>query len=231
MTANVIALSVQTGSGGFAVAHQVAERLGFRYYDWEITSEAAVRAGVSPNEVIAAERVPGFVERMMRRLGAASAVSVEGGPVFSELSPAAWSTRPAEPDLGRLPPVHRAHRPGARRQGDAVIVGHAGAAHTARHARRRCGSWSTARWSMRAERLAIEQEHRLDEAPPRDQAVRQGPHRAAQARLPLRLAGRRDVRPQPQQRPPAVMTSSLEAVIDAARAVPWDRFVARPQVS
>src|SRR5687768_8495518 len=92
MTANVIALSVQTGSAGFAIAHQVADQLGYRYYDWEITSEAASRAGVSPNEVIAAERVPGFVERMMRRLGAASAVTVEGSPVFGELSPAAWTT-------------------------------------------------------------------------------------------------------------------------------------------
>lgn len=91
MTANVIAFSVQTGSGGFAIARQVADQLGYRYYDWEITSEAASRAGVSPNDVIASERVPGFVERMMRRLGAASAVTVEGSPVFGELSPAAWS--------------------------------------------------------------------------------------------------------------------------------------------
>src|SRR4051794_29428583 len=92
MPANVVAMSVQTGSGGFAVAHRVAEGLGFRYYDWEITSEAASRAGVSPTEVIAAERVPGFLERMMRRLGAVSTVSLETSAVFSDPSPDIYST-------------------------------------------------------------------------------------------------------------------------------------------
>ena len=67
MTASVIALSIQAGSGGFAVARHLAEELGYRYYDWEITSEAATRAGVTPSEVAASERVPGFFERMMRR--------------------------------------------------------------------------------------------------------------------------------------------------------------------
>ena len=61
MPASVISFSVETGSGGFAIARRVSDRLGFRYYDWEITSEAAARAGVSPNEVIAAERVPSFL--------------------------------------------------------------------------------------------------------------------------------------------------------------------------
>jgi cytidylate kinase len=91
MPANVVAFSVQTGSGGFTVAHRVSDQLGFRYYDWEITSEAASRAGVTPNEVIAAERVPGFLERMMRRLGAVSTVSLEGSPGFSEPSPAMYN--------------------------------------------------------------------------------------------------------------------------------------------
>jgi cytidylate kinase len=92
MAASVVALSVQAGSGGYTIAHHVADRLGFRYYDWEITSEAAARAGVTPNDVIAAERVPGFVERIMRRLGAVSTVSIEGGPTFAEPSPAMWNT-------------------------------------------------------------------------------------------------------------------------------------------
>ena len=163
MSANVVTLSVQTGSGGFLVARQVSERLGFRYYDWEITSEAADRAGVSPNEVIAAERVPGFVERMMRRLGAASAVTVEGSPLFGELSPAAWSNAlqsMTSDDYRQF--IERVVLELADR-GEAVIVGHA-AQHTlkARHDTLRVlihGSHA-----KRIERLAIEQELTVDEA-------------------------------------------------------------------
>lgn len=163
MTANVIAFSVQTGSGGFAIARQAAEQLGYRYYDWEITSEAASRAGVSPNEVIAAERVPGFVERMMRRLGAASAVSVEGSPVFGELSPAAWSTALqslTSDDYRQF--IERIVLELAE-QGSAVIVGHA-SQFTLR------GRPGTLRvlvhgsLDVRGQRLAIEQDLTVDEA-------------------------------------------------------------------
>lgn len=125
MPASVVALSVQTGSGGFTVAHHVADRLGFRYYDWEITSEAAARAGVTPNDVIAAERVPGFVERIMRRLGAVSTVSIEGGPTFAEPTPAMWNTviqSLTSDDYRQF--IEKIVLELADR-GDAVIVGHA----------------------------------------------------------------------------------------------------------
>jgi cytidylate kinase len=128
MPASVVSLSVQTGSGGFAVARRVADRLGFRYYDWEITSEAAARAGVSPNEVIAAERVPSFLERMMHRLGAVSTVSLESSPGFSEPSPATWSTALqslTSDDYRQF--IERVVIELAER-GEAVIVGHAGQA-------------------------------------------------------------------------------------------------------
>ena len=57
MPADVVALSVQNGSNGYTIARRVAEALRFRYYDWEITLEAARIAGVPPAEVAAAERV------------------------------------------------------------------------------------------------------------------------------------------------------------------------------
>jgi cytidylate kinase len=125
MTATVVALSVQTGSGGFAMAHRIAEKLGFRYYDWEITSEAASRAGVSPNDVIAAERVPGFIERVMRRLGAASAVSIDGTAVFADPSPQVWNTAIASLDSDSYRPVIERVVGELADQGKAVIVGHA----------------------------------------------------------------------------------------------------------
>jgi cytidylate kinase len=125
MSATVVALSVQTGSGGFALAHQLSDRLGFRYYDWEITSEAAARAGVSPTDVIAAERVPGFIERVMRRLGAASAVSMDGTSVFADPSPAVWTNAIASLDSDSYRPVVERVVLELAEQGEAVIVGHA----------------------------------------------------------------------------------------------------------
>jgi cytidylate kinase len=131
MGANVVSLSVQTGSGGFAIARRVAESLHFRYYDWEITSEAAARAGVTPNEVLAAEHIPGFVERMMRRLGAASAVSVESGPAMNEISPAAWTAALQSLTADDYRQFVERIVTEIADQGAAVIVGHA-AQHTLR---------------------------------------------------------------------------------------------------
>jgi cytidylate kinase len=163
MPATAIAFSVQTGSGGFAVARQVSESLGFRYYDWEITSEAATRAGVSPTEVIAAERVPGFVERMMRRLGAASAVTVEGSPLFGELSPAAWTNAiqsMTSDDYRQF--IERIVIELADR-GDAVIVGHA-SQYTLRDRPDTLRVLVHGSLEQRTQRLAIEQDLPLDEA-------------------------------------------------------------------
>jgi cytidylate kinase len=75
MAASVVTFSTQIGSGGHRIARAVAEKLRFRYYDWEIISQAASEAGVSP-EVLAvatSERAPGFFERMMSRLAGLAA--------------------------------------------------------------------------------------------------------------------------------------------------------------
>ena len=126
MPASVITLSVLNGSGGYAVAHHVADRLGLRYYDWEITSEAASRAGVNPSDVIAAERVPGFMERMMSRLGAVSAMTVEGGTGFADPSPAVWDNALKSLTSDDYRQVIEQVVEELANQGDAVIVGHAG---------------------------------------------------------------------------------------------------------
>jgi cytidylate kinase len=126
LPANVIALSVQNGSGGYTIARRVAETLSFRYYDWEITSEAAQMAGVPPTDVVAAERVPSFFERTMRRLGAISTMTMEGSPGFAEPSPALWSTalESLTSDDYRQFIEKVVRQLGAT--GEAVIVGHAG---------------------------------------------------------------------------------------------------------
>ena len=70
MTASVVTFTTQVGSGGGPISHDVAERLAYRYFDWEIISRAAQEAGVSP-EVLAvatSERRPSFIERVLGRL-------------------------------------------------------------------------------------------------------------------------------------------------------------------
>ena len=126
MPANVISLTVLNGSGGYTIAHHVADRMGLRYYDWEITSSAAARAGVPPSDVIAAERVPGFMERMMRRLGAVSTMTVEGGAGFADPSPAVWDTALQSLNSDAYRQVIEQVVEELANQGNAVIVGHAG---------------------------------------------------------------------------------------------------------
>jgi cytidylate kinase len=70
MAASVVTFSVQVGSGGSAISRAVADRLGYRFYDWEIISQAAQEAGVSPEilAVATSERRPSFMERVLGRL-------------------------------------------------------------------------------------------------------------------------------------------------------------------
>src|SRR5688500_16714265 len=62
MTAPVVTFSIQIGSDGYTIARTVAQRLGYRYYDWHITSAAASAAEGG------AEESPSLVDRMMSRL-------------------------------------------------------------------------------------------------------------------------------------------------------------------
>jgi cytidylate kinase len=149
-------MSVQAGSGGFNVAHHVAEQLGFRYYDWEVTSEAAARAGVPPAEVEAAERVPGFLERMMRRLGAVSSVSIEGGASFADPHPAMWDTAVANLNSDDYRPFIERVVNELADQGSALIVGHA-AQHILRNRPGTLKVLILGSADVRARRLAREQ--------------------------------------------------------------------------
>lgn len=69
----IITLSRQYGAGGSEVARQVAAGLGWSVVDNEIVDLVARQAGLEP-EVVAAqdERVPGFVERLVRALASSS---------------------------------------------------------------------------------------------------------------------------------------------------------------
>ena len=122
MTASIVTISSQTGSGGAAIARTVAEKLRYRYYDWEIISQAAQAAGVSP-EVLAAtaERVPTFLERMLRRLADVTGES-EDVPAMPQPARASMLTSDDYRQFIEQVVLELA------KQGDAVIVGHAGQA-------------------------------------------------------------------------------------------------------
>jgi cytidylate kinase len=126
MPSNVIALSVQNGSAGYTIARHVADALNFRYYDWEITSEAARLAGVPPSDVVAAERVPSFFERTMRRLGAISTMTIEGSPGFADPSPDVWNTALQSLTSDDYRQFIEAVVKQLASDGEVVIVGHAG---------------------------------------------------------------------------------------------------------
>jgi cytidylate kinase len=128
MTAGVVTFSNQMGANGAAIARAVAEKLHYRYYDWEVISQAAAEAGVSP-EVLAvatAEREPNFFARVMRRL-------IAGAPA-DEMQPPSTGQRLSvltSDDYRQF--IEHVVRELAQR-GDAVIVGHAGQAVLKKHA-------------------------------------------------------------------------------------------------
>jgi len=117
MKRRVICLSRTLGAGGEAVAADVAERLGYRYFDDEILAMAADKAGVTHSEVARSERSQPVVARVLDILATTPMIS-EGGYIA-----------PAQPNLtlsySRV--IEQVIRELAE-AGDAVIVAH-GASH------------------------------------------------------------------------------------------------------
>ena len=121
MTAGVITFSVQTGANGGAIAQAVAERMRYRFYDWEVVAQAATQAGVSADvmAVATAERPPKLIERLVGYLVSGGAEESIAPPTTSRLSMfRSESYREIVEEVVRE----------LARRGDCVIVGHAGQA-------------------------------------------------------------------------------------------------------
>ena len=123
MTARTITFAVQIGSGGFEVARSVADRLGYRYYDWEVTAEAARQAGVSPGVVAASEQAPSLLERIMERL--LSTGVYDDDVAMGRLSISTMSSAIESLSSRRYRELIEAVVRELADNGDAVIVGHA----------------------------------------------------------------------------------------------------------
>jgi cytidylate kinase len=126
MPAKTVTFSVQIGSSGFTIARAVAERLHYKYYDWEITSQAANEAGVSPETIAASEIIPSRAKRIVERFLAASVFSSDETGIDPEPSAATMDTA-----IRALSSDH--YRNFIERvvlelsdRGESVIVGHAG---------------------------------------------------------------------------------------------------------
>jgi cytidylate kinase len=65
---SVVCISHATGAGGSDVGRLVAERLGFRYVDEELVSQAALKAGVDASEIADEERRKSRLARVLDEL-------------------------------------------------------------------------------------------------------------------------------------------------------------------
>jgi len=68
MNTRVIAVARQVGASGEEVARAIAQRLNFRYVDYQIIQDAAQEAGASPEAVSEAERAPSLLTRILETL-------------------------------------------------------------------------------------------------------------------------------------------------------------------
>jgi cytidylate kinase len=114
-----VCISRAEGAGGAEIGHHVADRLGFRYVDDEIIAQAAAKGGISPGDVADEEKRKSTLGRLLREIGASSAVESYGlGGAAAELS-----AKGSAPEAIRSL-IQEAIEETAGR-GDVVIVAHA----------------------------------------------------------------------------------------------------------
>lgn len=133
MPYKVVCVSRAIGAGGESIGDEVANRLGFRYFDDEVISLAAQRAGIEPRVVAEVEQHRGLLTRLMDALVRAPIeerllpLRDEGAYYSARVRP---SARLPEEELRRL--IHAAIAEIAE-WGNAVIVAHAASVVLARH--------------------------------------------------------------------------------------------------
>jgi cytidylate kinase len=119
MNTRVVSISRQVGTGGEEIAALVAQRLDFRYIDYQVIQDAAREAGVSVETVSEAEHTPSLITRVLEALARNPSM-----PVAAWADPVPLATNPlfTSADYRRF--VEDVIRDVAT-QGQCVIVGHA----------------------------------------------------------------------------------------------------------
>ena len=68
MNIRIVALARPVGTAGEEIAQLTADKLGFRFYDYQVVQAAAQEAGVSPETVSEAEHTPSLLTRILEAL-------------------------------------------------------------------------------------------------------------------------------------------------------------------
>ncbi len=118
MNTRVISISRQVGTAGEDVAQTVAQRLGFRYIDYQVIQEAAREANVSPETVSEAEHTPSLMTRLLEALARNPSM-----PAAAWADPVPLATTPLATSNDYRRFVENAIV-GMAEQGDCVIMGH-----------------------------------------------------------------------------------------------------------
>ena len=119
MNTRVISISRQVGTSGEEVARQSAERLGFRYIDYQVIQTAAREAGVSAETVSEAEHSPSLLTRILEALARNPSM-----PVAAWADPVPLATSPLYTSTDYRTFIEDVIRDVAQ-EGSCLIVGHA----------------------------------------------------------------------------------------------------------
>ena len=119
MNTRVVSISRQVGTGGEDVARQSAQRLGFRYIDYQVIQAAAQEAGVSAETVSEAEHSPSLLTRILEALARNPSM-----PVAAWADPVPLATSPLYTSTDYRTFIEGVIRDVAH-EGACLIVGHA----------------------------------------------------------------------------------------------------------
>ena len=119
MNTRVISISRQVGTAGEEVATALAERLGFRFIDYQLIQDAAHEAGVSPETVSEAEHTPSLMTRLLESLARNPSM-----PAAGWADPIPMATNPLNTSTDYRKFVEQVIRETANK-GECIIVGHA----------------------------------------------------------------------------------------------------------
>jgi cytidylate kinase len=119
MKTSVVCVSHATGAGGNEVGRLVAERLGLRYVDEDLVSQAALRAGVDASEIADEERRKSWLGRVLDDL------AVGGGEAWAMTGLGPYGAVGAATTSDELRAYIREAIEETAGQGKAVIVAHA----------------------------------------------------------------------------------------------------------
>lgn len=119
MNTRVVSISRQVGTAGEEVARAVANRLNFRYIDYQVIQDAAHDAGVSPETVSEAEHTPSLMTRVLEALARSPSM-----PVAAWADPVPLSASPLITSVDYRKFAEQVIRD-LGDQGNCVLMGHA----------------------------------------------------------------------------------------------------------